>query len=265
MGKVKLKCDNCGKIIEKLPSEIEGYKHHFCNRKCQGEWQSKNRKGEKSSAYKGGKVKVRCDNCGESIERVASEAKRNSHNFCNRTCHNEWQRGEENRGRAHPNYGKHRSAETRGRISANHADVRLDKNPNYGKLMSEEQKEKMREVRKTIPTHHTKPELIFEALCKKYNFPFKYTGDSAFWIGGKPAINPDFIHLTKKIVVEIFSYWHDPLRRHCNVSYSQTYEGRKKILKKRGWKMIVFWQEDLECKDAEQFVLHTLREEGIIK
>jgi len=106
----------------------------------------------------------------------------------------------------------------------------------------------------------TKPERIFEALCKKNNLLFKYTGDGSFWIGKNPSVNPDFIECNgKKIAVEIFSYWHDPLKRHCKVPYSGTYKGRKKILKKYGWKLIVFWQEDLEREDAEQFVLLTLK------
>jgi G:T-mismatch repair DNA endonuclease (very short patch repair protein) len=138
--------------------------------------------------------------------------------------------------------------------------------PKQKRHHSEEAKQKMREARKDVrfPTHHTKPEIIFEQFCEQDTLPFKHTGDGLFWIEGKPAINPDFIHLTKKIVVEIFSYWHDPLRRHCKVRYSATYEGRKKILKKRGWKLIVFWQEDLEREDAEAFVLATLKREGVI-
>ena len=283
MVKVKRKCDNCGKIIEKWPYEIEGYQHHFCNRKCQGEWQSKNIKGEKSSAYKGGKVKVRCDNCGESIERVASEAKRNTHNFCNRACHTEWQRGEENRGRTHPNYGKHHSAESRGRISTNHADVRSDKNPNYGKLMSEEQKQKiseansnpseetrqkLREARKHLKftKHHTKPEMIWQKIAiEMYSLPFKYTGDGSFWIGENPSLNPDFIHITKKIAIEIAGdWWHNPLF-NLKLPYKYTMEYRKKMLKKYGWKLVVFFEHDLLGEDAEAIVLHTLREEGVIK
>ena len=117
-----------------------------------------------------------------------------------------------------------------------------------------------RRGQKGFPTHHTKPERIFEEICKKNNLPFKYTGDSSFWIGRNPSINPDFVECNgKKIAIEIFSYWHDPLRRHCKIPYSQTYEGRNKILKKYGWKLVVFWQEDLEREDAEQFVLNKIQ------
>ncbi len=184
------------------------------------------------------------------------------------------------KGRKAWNKDKRPTEETRRKMRENHADVRGEKNPMFGThpseetkkkmrkphKISEESKQKMREARKHRKPlkHHTKPERIFEEICKRYNLPFKYTGDSSFWIGKNPAINPDFIHLTKKIAVEIFSYWHDTLKRHCKVPYSQTYEGRKKILKKYGWKMIVFWQDDLEQEDAEKHILRALKEEKVI-
>lgn len=172
-----------------------------------------------------------------------------------------------------PMFGKHPSEETRGKMSD---AQRGEKNNNFGKPRSEETKRKIsesergkkvseetkkikREQRKhqKIPTHHTKPEMIFESICKRRNLPFKYTGDGSFWIEN---INPDFIECNgKKIVVEIFGdYWHSPLLRNT-VSYNQTYEGRKKILKKHGWKLIVFWETDLLREDAEAFVLSVLK------
>ena len=42
-GKIKINCDNCGKIIEEAYWEIERSKHHFCNLKCCGQWQSKDK------------------------------------------------------------------------------------------------------------------------------------------------------------------------------------------------------------------------------
>ena len=51
-------------------------------------------------------------------------------------------------GEKNPQYGKHPSDETRARISANHADVSGEKNPNYGKPLSDEQKAKMSASRK---------------------------------------------------------------------------------------------------------------------
>lgn len=46
-GKVKVVCDNCGTNVEKDPCEIKKHKHHFCNRKCQAEWASKDQEYQK--------------------------------------------------------------------------------------------------------------------------------------------------------------------------------------------------------------------------
>ena len=191
-------------------------------------------------------------------------------------------------GEKNPFYGKHHTSEAKQKMSQVHKGKTLSeghieaiRKANKGRRFTEEHKEKIRqaskgrhhteeakqkirEARKNVkfPTHHTKPEMIFLSFCKKDTLPFKYTGDSSFWIGEKQPINPDFIHLTKKIAVEIFSYWHDPLRRRSKMRYSYTYEGRKKILKQYGWKLIVFWQEDLEREDGEAFVLSELRKHG---
>ena len=138
--------------------------------------------------------------------------------------------------------------------------------PFKGRHHTEEAKQKQREGRKhrIFPKHHTKPELVFVGFCGKDNLPFKYTGDGSFWIGkGKDAINPDFVHLTKKIVVEVFSWFHDELRNR-HVQPKSRYEDRKKIFKKHGYKMVVFWQEDLDREDAEQYVLSVLKRKKII-
>ena len=107
-----------------------------------------------------------------------------------------------------------------------------------------------------IPKHHTKPERIFEDICKKNNLPFKYTGDGTFWIHN---INPDFIESNgKKVVVEVFGdYWHSPLLNY-NLKEDRTLTYRRRIFKKYGFKLIVFWETDLLREDAEAFILKTL-------
>jgi DNA-binding CsgD family transcriptional regulator len=71
--------------------------------------------------------------------------------------------------------------------------------PRYGTHLSEQTKQKLRIARtlQRFPSHHTKPELQFEAICRKYSLPFKYTGDGALWIGSDSAkMNPDFCSTT---------------------------------------------------------------------
>lgn len=166
-------------------------------------------------------------------------------------------------------FGKPRSEETKRKISEAKKGVVFSEEhkrkigiANHN--CTEEKRRKLSEARKhqKFPTHHTKPELIFEKICKKDNLPFKYTGDGSFWIEN---MNPDFVECNgKKIVVEIFGdYWHSPLLNR-NLKEHGTLNYRKKILKKYGWKLIVFWETDLKREDAEAFVLTTLKKAGVI-
>ena len=119
---------------------------------------------------------------------------------------------------------------------------------------------KIKEARKKqkFPTTKTKPELIFIKLCEKHKLPFKYTGDGAFWVGN---LNPDFIESNgRKLAVEVFSdYWHSPLLRP-NLLYSQTYHGRKEILKKMGWKVVILWECELKSKNVDNIIIDKFKE-----
>lgn len=260
-GNTYVLCDNCGKKIEKVPAIAKNNNHNFCNRKCEGQWRSRHKRGKDNPNWKGGRREIICAFCGKRIERKLHEVKRSEHHFCNLKCQAKWQ-SKYQIGDKHPSW-KGGLVIIKCAFCGKEKEVRPDLiKKGWGKYCSQSCN---RKARKSFPQHHTKPELIFEVICKKHNLPFKYTGDSAFWIGKNPSVNPDFAECNgKKIAVEIFSYWHDPLRRHCKVPYSQTYKGRKKILKKYGWKLVVFWQEDLEREDAEQFILNKLKQEKAI-
>lgn len=115
-----------------------------------------------------------------------------------------------------------------------------------GHPVSKITRQKISEARKKqrFPSNNTKPELKFMSLIKKYNLPYKYVGDGKFWIEN---INPDFVDCNgEKVAVEIFGdYWHDPSKKK-NLKWSNTEEGRKKILSKYGWKCIVIWEKELK-------------------
>jgi G:T-mismatch repair DNA endonuclease (very short patch repair protein) len=142
-----------------------------------------------------------------------------------------------------------------------------ENNPMWGKTHKKDTLEKMCQKRRSrqFPTHHTKPELQFEAICTKYNLPFRYTGDSALWIGcGDKKLNPDFVGTNgnKNVVVEIFGDWfHDPTL-NPKVRESATYEYRFNHFKDAGYRMIVFWGSELETEQAERLVLERLGEVG---
>ena len=105
----------------------------------------------------------------------------------------------------------------------------------------------------------TEPERLFENLCRKYHLPFKYVGNQR----KKGELNPDFIHTSKKMVVEIMGdYWHSPLLnfklklKECtNLNY------RKKYYKTHNLVSVFIWEADLKRDDAEQFVLGLLERE----
>lgn len=233
---VKVECDWCGKSIERKPSKIGIFKHCFCNQKCFGEWQSVHKTGGNHPSWS--RQKVKCDTCGKSFDEKPSKIKRFAHHFCSREC-----------------FGKWESINKRG-----------TNNPNFGVKHTKEALQKIREARRRQKpqTHHTKPELAFEKICKNNNLPFKYVGESDFWIGNKPSINPDFIHITKKIAIEIFgAYWHSPLLNPY-LSRDRTLKDRERALKKHGWECVVIWDTDLLRKDAEAFVLKKLKKEKVI-
>lgn len=114
--------------------------------------------------------------------------------------------------------------------------TKRNKNPNF-----------QRKVRLAAKIRPNKPELKFIELCKKYNFPFKYVGDGSFWI---ERINPDFVNVNgKKIAVEIFGqYWHSPLLRR-GLKWRNTEIGKREILGKYGWELIVLWDYELESDE----------------
>lgn len=238
---IKRKCLICGKEFLIYPSIMKYGKGSFCSKKCYGLWQTKNRKGEKARGWRGGKIECVCKFCKKVFYVFPSCVKRKGGVFCSKDC---W---------AKSKIGSQHAEKTKRKMSKNQIGK---KNSFYGHSHTEENKKRMREARGKTPKHHTKPERIFEEICRNNNLPFKYTGDSAFWIHN---INPDFIECNgKKIAVEVFGdYWHSPLLNY-GLREDRTLSYRKKILKKYGWKLIVFWETDLLREDAEAFVLKSL-------
>ena len=240
MAKIKRICEQCGKEFESYPSNHR----KFCSLKCH-------------TKYKTGRQRIKritkhCLNCGKKFKVIPSRFERLK--YCSNVCSSEY-KSKNQIGEGNPCWraGK---LECICKYCGEKFEIPkawLKKgNGQYCSLSCKRKPQK-------IPKHHTKPELIFEEICKKNNLPFKYTGDSSFWIEN---INPDFIECnSKKIAVEIFGdYWHSPLLKQ-NIPYNQTYEPRKKLLKKYAWELIVFWGSDLLRKDAERFVLNKLEKE----
>ena len=157
----------------------------------------------------------------------------------------------------HPFLGRKHSEQSKRRMKKGHS--------------TEEAKQRHRDARKrqVIPNHHTKPELFFEEVCIRNSIPYRYTGDSSFWIPkkrGSKSCNPDFIIITKdkKFAIEINgNYWHSPLLNPERVN-DTAYKERERHYKRYKWFMIAFWELDIMRDEGEQYILSVLRKNKII-
>lgn len=109
---IKILCDCCGKEFERYESAIR--EHNFCSQKCMGKWMSENLTGENSHGWQGGKIKIKCDYCGEEISLNSYRIENYEHHFCSRECKDKWQ-GENIKGENHPNYNSNITDEERER------------------------------------------------------------------------------------------------------------------------------------------------------
>lgn len=73
MGKIKIKCDTCGKEFEKYESKLG--KNNFCCRDCYNIYHSRNTK------------KYICEICGK---KFSSNQPKNANKFCSRECYNKF-------------------------------------------------------------------------------------------------------------------------------------------------------------------------------
>lgn len=176
------------------------------------------------------------------------------------------------RGRTPWNKGKHLSKETRDKISkaqrgkpklklrgrpsplkGKKRDPAIGRKVSLAKMghpVSERTRAKLREARmkQRMPMAFTKPELELIQIIKKRGLPFEYVGDGKFWLAG---LNPDFIHNNgEKIAIDIFGrFFHDSQVGYPDkIPYFRTYNGRKKIFEKHGWKLIIFWEDEVDEK-----------------
>jgi hypothetical protein len=169
--------------------------------------------------------------------------------------------------------GKHPSERTRRKMS----EAQLGKHP------SEETRQKLREttkknwrdpnfVKKVFDGLNAKPngleKKVGTILQKHLPEQYAYNGDFScgITIGGKI---PDFVNVNgEKVVIEVFGPWHDEKHMRAiygdDISWKRTEFGTKAHYSQFGYKCVVFWQEEIEREDAEQFVLSVLRDNKII-
>ena len=260
------KCDDCGKIREMNKGDYSALckscvhngernamfgKYHSEKSRLKISQNRVYQKGENNPNYKR-KIKCICLKCGKSFLLKPGRVKNGKGKFCSNNCKEKWQ-SKYNKGKNNPAW-KGGPIERKCSVCGKGFYAKRDQiKKGWGIYCS--RKCQTRGIQR-IKSKPTKPERIFEDLCKQNDLPFKYTGDRSLWLGNA---NPDFIHNTRKLVCEIFGdFWHSPLLRR-NMRYNETLEGRRKQLKAEGYKLIVFWETDLLREDAEAFVLNTLK------
>lgn len=74
-GKVKIKCDNCGKEFLCQIFRIKKHQHIFCGKKCEGEYRKK--ESVKNCV---------CKYCGKVFHRKQSQIDKNTYNYCSIEC-----------------------------------------------------------------------------------------------------------------------------------------------------------------------------------
>lgn len=85
-----VKCSRCGEETRKKPSHVQKCENHFCSSDCEAQFRSEQFKGEGGPAWKGGKVTVVCEYCGDELERKQYRLERSENQFCDPECHYSW-------------------------------------------------------------------------------------------------------------------------------------------------------------------------------
>lgn len=173
-GMVTLVCEQCGNNYKKIRCLKD--KSKFCCKKCQAEYlKGKNHKsncrcascknkngetliGKDNPSWRGGKSKIKCQNCNKEFEEWVSQLHKN--NFCCKQCYGKWL-SDTNRGENHPNW--------RGGYSLKH----------YPQEFNKELKKKIRERddHTCQECNKTEQELGYTLICHHIDYNKKNNSD----------------------------------------------------------------------------------------
>jgi len=99
---ITVECDFCGQETEKTQGRVERSKNDFCSPNCYTDFKKENAvSGKEHHQYS--RVKVDCDNCGTTIERVPSRTD-TEQKFCDTSCMAEWYQDNSPAGKDHWNW-----------------------------------------------------------------------------------------------------------------------------------------------------------------
>lgn len=261
---IKVRCANCEQEIWRRPFELKKkYEHFFCNKKCQGEYQTRYRKGKNGLAYKGGLTRVRCQYCGKIFRVKPSKIKYGRGKYCSRECARkarigsnlpfEWITKIKNTLLKNPPFkGKHQTKEVIAFL-VNHS-IEQWKNPefrkNRRKQLIEQWKDpdyRDRAVRAIMKGNSIKPNKPEKLLITFLNHilpnEYRYVGDGQFILSGKC---PDFLNINgKKKLIELFgNYWHS--KKITGIKPKQHEEERINHFQQFGFDTLIIWERELK-------------------
>ncbi len=82
-------CVICGKELRRKPSFANRVDAPCCSMACAGTWRSQTFRGEKGTAWNGGKIEVQCATCSKPMLRFPSHTQY-GHVFCGKQCYAAW-------------------------------------------------------------------------------------------------------------------------------------------------------------------------------
>jgi len=217
-------CATCGKDLRRDPSTLAKMNGvAYCDKKCQGIAKAKMWSEQRA------KTNTECITCGKPLRKRESDLK--DKNYCSNACRGKaMERNEPNAVCALCGKEFHRSPAHIARVANTYCSLACSTEANSllaGKSMNGLESD-------------------FAAV-----FPeLRYVGDGQIWFNaGKVRINPDFIILEKKLVVELWGdYWHrndDPVVRVQQFA-------------KVGWKCMVIWES--EFRNTPEAVISLVRQ-----
>jgi len=215
-----VKCATCGKKFYRSPYKIKHRKHQFCSPKCYYTYLKKTIP----------KNEVVCENCGKKFFRTPWKVRHYKHNFCSAKCQNEYRTKKTGPKKVRCAYC--------GKIIKRHR-YRLKQ---YKLFFCNSLHRRMLQ---SFPTKATKIELKMRRELKNRKFKFKIN----YPVLG--ICQPDIVFPKKKTAIFCDGdYWHGNKRRYRKLNKMQINQIKRdriqeKILKKDGWKILRFWESDI--------------------
>jgi endogenous inhibitor of DNA gyrase (YacG/DUF329 family) len=83
---IKVKCDNCNKILDKRYGSVINSTNHFCNAKCRGIWETRTGTAKLRGKSRKTSIETNCKVCGKVFDKKPSEFKGHGEHYCSRSC-----------------------------------------------------------------------------------------------------------------------------------------------------------------------------------